>query len=261
LSGPTRIWVCKLTIRESTPDQAVDEKTVVSGVRELLRSSFGWTARRKLLTFITGDDAPAWRRHEYKRKFGRKLIRGIMASDSPPWARVVMIAETHRLVAALHPERLETLEISGQTWRDFGFKSYRTADYPEFDICEKPLREQFDLIIAEQVFEHLLWPYRAGKNVFEMLRPGGYFHISTPFLFPIHDAPVDCSRWTELGLKYFLAECGFPLETCVTGSWGNPACVKRYLKWGARYRSWRHSLKNDPSTPITVWAVARKPVA
>ena len=133
-----------------------------------------------------------------------------------------MIEETHRLVRALQPERLDALEILRETWRDFGFRSYRTADFPEFDVCAGPLPDRFDVIIAEQVFEHLLWPYRAGRNVFEMLRPGGYFHINTPFLFPVHDAPVDCSRWTELGLKHFLAECGFPLDSIVTGSLGEP---------------------------------------
>ena len=228
-------------------------------LRELARSTFGWQRRRQFLAWVTGDNAPPWRAHEYSRPFARTLIRGLMASDALPWARVVLNAETRKLVGEIQPDTLDAVEISGETWRDFGFKSYRAVHYPEFDICETPLPETFDLVIAEQVFEHLLWPYRAGRNVFATLRPGGYFHISTPFLFPIHGAPVDCSRWTELGLKYFLAECGFPLEACRTGSWGNRACVKQYLTWGVPYRAWRHSLRNEPSTPIMVWALARKP--
>jgi SAM-dependent methyltransferase len=231
----------------------------MTSIRSLWRSTLGWRRRRELIAFITGDDAPDWRHHEYKRPFARRLIRGITAADSPPWCRVVMNAETRRLLRELHPEQLTALEISGEEWREFGFKSYRTVQYPDYDVCEKPLSEQFDVVIAEQVFEHLLRPYRAGKHVFEMVRPGGHFLISTPFLFPIHGAPIDCSRWTELGLKYFLSECGFPLETCSTGSWGNRACVKHYLRGGARYRKWWHSLRNNPSTPIVVWALARKP--
>ena len=35
------------------------------------------------------------------------------------------------------------------------FKTYRSAHYPDFDTRESALTEQFDLIIAEQVFEHL----------------------------------------------------------------------------------------------------------
>jgi SAM-dependent methyltransferase len=228
-------------------------------VHRVLRDNFGWKRRRELMAWITGDDAPVWRPHQYKRPFARKLIRGITGADSPQWSRVVMLEQMRRLVRGINPEQLDAVEISGEGWRNFGFGSYRAVHYPDFDICEAPLPETYDLVIAAQVFEHLLWPYRAGRNVLEMLRPGGYFLISTPFLFPIHGAPVDCSRWTETGLKYFLAECGFPLENCVTGSWGNRSCVKRYLRWGARYRKGWHSLRNEPSTPIVVWALARKP--
>jgi hypothetical protein len=38
------------------------------------------------------------------------------------------------------------------------FKSYRITEYPDFDICDDSLSDQFNLTIAEQVFEHLLWP-------------------------------------------------------------------------------------------------------
>jgi hypothetical protein len=229
-------------------------------LREAARSAFGWERRRQLMSLLTGDDAPPWRKHEYKRLFGRKLIRSITAADADPWCRVVMNSSTRALVRTLNPPQLDALEISGEEWRDFGFQSYRAAHYPDYDICERALDTEFDLVIAEQVFEHLLWPYRAGRHVFQMLRPGGHALISTPFLFPVHQAPTDCSRWTETGLRYFLAECGFALDQCVTGSWGNPSCVRKYLKSGARYRPWR-SLRNDPVTPIVVWALAVKPRA
>ena len=63
-----------------------------------------------------------------------------------------------------------------------------------------------------------------------------------------------------MGFKYFLAECGFPLEAIRTGSWGNSSCVKANLKrnW-VRYRKHIHSLRNEPKLPYVVWALARKP--
>jgi SAM-dependent methyltransferase len=118
------------------------------------------------------------------------------------------------------------------------------------------LPSRFDLIIADQVFEHLLWPYRAGRNVRSMVKPGGHFLMTTPFLIKVHESPVDCSRWTELGLKHLLAECGFPLEEIRTGSWGNRACVR------ANFRRWARkgfrSLANESEFPVTVWALAKK---
>jgi SAM-dependent methyltransferase len=177
---------------------------------------------------------------------------------SPHWARVVMNRECRALVEALGPQGLKTLEISGHEWgKLYRFKEYQTTDYPEYDVCEKPLAQTFDLIVAEQVFEHLLWPYRAGRNILQMLNPGGHFLISTPFLIKIHGHPIDCSRWTELGLKHLLAECGFPIERIKTYSWGNRACVKKYIDSWASYRWWR-SLRNEPEFPIVVWALAQK---
>jgi SAM-dependent methyltransferase len=176
------------------------------------------------------------------------------------WVRTVSDEATRDLIRGLPLQQMKVLEISGRTWREWPFGEYRSVDFPEYDVCAEPLLEKFDLIIAEQVFEHLLWPYKAGRNVFEMLKPGGYFMISTPFLVPIHDHPVDCSRWTEVGLKHFLAECGFPLESVKTGSWGNRSCVKANLQSFLYYRQNWHSLKNEYRFPVSVWALARKAI-
>lgn len=162
------------------------------------------------------------------------------------------------LLHALPCATFDAFEISGRGWRDFGFASYRTADFPDFDICAVPLDETFDLIIAEQVFEHLLYPYRAGRNVYEMLRPGGWFLVSVPFLVKVHDYPIDCTRWTELGLKHFLHECGFPLESICTGSWGNRACIAANFAGWVVYDPATHDLSNEPEFPYHVWALARR---
>ena len=177
---------------------------------------------------------------------------------SPQWLRVVMNRHCRELVESLRPENLSVLEISGDEWGGlYPFKKYRLANYPEYDLCAALLDESFDLIIAEQVFEHLLWPYKAGRNVHQMLKPGGHFLVSTPFLVKIHGHPVDCTRWTPLGMQYFLAECGFPMDGIQTYSWGNRRCVRaNWRKWPA-YRPW-HSLRNEPDFPVSVWALAKK---
>lgn len=175
------------------------------------------------------------------------------------WARVVMNRETQKLVKSLQPNLLEVLEISGSQWSErASFKSYKQVSYPDFDICKSTIEDTFDLIIAEQVFEHLLWPYRAGQNVYKMMKSGGYFLITTPFLIRIHDNPTDCYRWTETGIKYLLAECGLSLENIRTWSWGNRACIRANFFTWVRYRPYFHSLRNEHSFPIVVWALAQK---
>ncbi len=185
------------------------------------------------------------------------LINWLTGLEDINWSRVIMRRKCHELIQHICPEKLAVLEVSGSYWSSVKFRQYKSLAYPEFDICKSPLEEKFDLIIAEQVFEHLLWPCRAGRNVHQMLHPGGHFLVSVPFLVGIHEGPVDCTRWTEIGLKYFLAECGFDLDRVVTGSWGNRSCIKANFRGWVRYRRRLHSLKNEPDFPYVVWALAQ----
>jgi SAM-dependent methyltransferase len=145
------------------------------------------------------------------------------------------------------------------------WKSYRKVHYPEFDLCHDIVQDtQFDFVVAEQVFEHLMYPYRAGRNVHQMLRPDGYFLSTTPFLIQRHGGDMDYNRWTERGFKYLLAECGFDPERIVTGSWGNRECAIADFNSCAERGEWnlfdakRHSLADEADYPVVVWALAQK---
>jgi len=188
-----------------------------------------------------------------------KRLRRSFGYEETLWTRKVADEETRRLVARLEPSGLNALEISGTVWREFGFRSYQSVQYPAFDICREALPASFDLVIAEHIFEHVLAPHQAGRNVWQMLQPGGHFLIVTPFLYKVHPNPYDCARWTETGIRYFLAECGFPIAAITTGSWGNRQCLEATLRREFRlFNRYVHSLKNDPELPMVVWAVARK---
>ena len=198
---------------------------------------------------------PGWR--TLRRNPGFRAACGF---EETLWTRKVADEQVRRLIAALHPPQLSALEISGSVWRDFGFKSYRQTTFPAFDICVDALPEQFDLVIAEHIFEHLLWPSRAARHVLRMIEPGGHFLIVTPFLYRVHRNPVDCTRWTETGLRHFLVENGFPPEHVTTGSWGNRGCVEVTFRREFRlFNRYVHSLENEPDYPIAVWALARAP--
>jgi SAM-dependent methyltransferase len=195
-------------------------------------------------------------------ELAQKLRKALPAVgfETADWQRVVMYRRCFEFITQLNPSTLDVMEISaGPQWvREFNFRSFTDMKYPEYDICAQTLDRQFDLIIADQIFEHLKWPYRAGRNVFAMLKPGGHFIVATPFLIRVHRVPIDCSRWTEDGISYLLQECGFPAAEIKTGSWGNRACVKgNFHHWPrAGYRS----LVNEPDFPVVVWAFARKPL-
>ena len=90
----------------------------------------------------------------------------VFSAVNEDWCRVVINRETRRIVKSLQPEGLNVLEISGNSWGNWeSFKSYKSLKYPNFDICDSCLEKTFDLIIAELIFEHLFWLYRAGENI------------------------------------------------------------------------------------------------
>jgi hypothetical protein len=97
--------------------------------------------------------------------------------------------------------------------------------------------------------------------VYQMLRPGGVFVISTPFLLKIHGYPGDLYRWSEEGIQQLLAIAGF--VDIRTASWGNRKCLRADMTPGLEWTWFNpllHSLRNEPQFPIVVWAFARKSV-
>ena len=119
-----------------------------------------------------------------------RQLRQALGKERIQWARVVMDRETLSLVSALPYGELDALEISGDGWSKFGFHSYRQLNYPEYDICSSPAGEGIcDLVIFEQVLEHVRRPAMAVQNALTMLRPGGRTLITTPFLVKFHAFP------------------------------------------------------------------------
>ncbi|MEP5730919.1 MAG: methyltransferase domain-containing protein [Sulfitobacter sp.] len=180
--------------------------------------------------------------------------------------RVVMQPSSRRMINALGPQDLDTAEISGKWGQRFDFKSYTQFRYPAFDICAGPIADDqnvpldFDLILANQVWEHLDRPYAATRNVHAMLRPGGYFWVAVPFFAPLHAAPQDCSRWSARGLKNLLIEGGFDADAIYAEQWGNRHVAQRNLEqiWPPQYIEGEDDIKNDPEMPICAWALAQK---
>ena len=206
---------------------------------------------------------------ENKLKSNRKIVKKIkkiarnLGFNLEYWHRYASYKLIKKDISFLNLEDLDVLEISaGEYWKEnFRFKSFTELNFPEYDICKDVINEnKYDLIIADNVWEHLKYPYRATKNVFKMLRPNGYFLVITPFLIKIHNVPIDCSRWTEDGMRYFLSEAGFDLENITTNSWGNKKCAKLDLRDDPTWTriGFFRSMKNNKMFPMQIWALAKK---
>ena len=162
---------------------------------------------------------PVLQNPDRKRALER-MLRAV-GYDPVDWVRTVMYRECYQLLEQLGPAQLNVLEISaGDRFANaVRFGSMTTTQYSRLRHLFRDPRASVRRLIADQVFEHLQWPYRAIRNVYEMVAPGGHALITTPFLIKVHNVPIDCTRWTELGLKFLLQEGGFESEGIETGSW------------------------------------------
>ena len=204
----------------------------------------------------------------YAGRLGRAIVsvRDRMLFPEAPsaaehWQRRILNEAIQRFIASLDPSRCAAAEISGDAHAALPWMQYAGLDYPDFDLCA-PLSEErrFDVVICEQVLEHVPDPRTAVSNLRELCVPGGHVIVSTPFLIRVHELPQydmrDYWRFTPRGLRTLLENEGLEIER--VGSWGNRQCVVGNLDRWSAYRRW-HSLHNEPDTPVQVWAFARNP--
>jgi SAM-dependent methyltransferase len=180
--------------------------------------------------------------------------------------RIVMQQTSRDWLRGLKPRSLDVAEISGAWGKGMAFKSYQSFYFPEFDPCTGPFLDaqgkplKFDLILANQVWEHIDRPYSATRNMLKMLRKGGWFWLAVPFFIPYHAVPVDCSRWSARGLRNLLVEAGFDANSIRAEQWGNRATALRNLEvpWPPEAAP-EDDLTNDPAFPLVAWAMGQKP--
>jgi SAM-dependent methyltransferase len=192
-----------------------------------------------------------------------RILRPEAASGLDQWQRVPLNAAVVAHLQSLNPAALDAAEISGDSRAGLGWRSFQSLDFPAFDLCAELTeehRERFDVVVCEQVIEHVLDPCAAARNLRGLCRPGGHVVVSTPFLIRVHELPMfamyDYWRFTPRGLQRLLEMGGLAVDG--VGSWGNRSCITGNLDRWPAYRRW-HSLRNEPDLPVQVWAFAHHP--
>lgn len=63
----------------------------------------------------------------------------------------------------------------------------------ENDVCKKSFRrlEKFDLVMANNLLEHVGSIKKTVDNISSVIKTGGYLCISVPHKFPYHPCPID----------------------------------------------------------------------
>lgn len=78
----------------------------------------------------------------------------------------------------------------------------------------------FDTVISTQTIEHVEDHQGLVNEAFRLLKPNGYFIVSGPMYWPLHEEPYDFFRFTKYGFKYILEKAGFEI-TAIKSNGGN----------------------------------------
>jgi ubiquinone/menaquinone biosynthesis C-methylase UbiE len=74
--------------------------------------------------------------------------------------------------------------------------------------------------MATEVLEHCQEPEIILKEIYRVLKPGGVFFFTVPFLWPLHEVPYDEYRYTPFCLERLLNTAGFrKTELDALGGW------------------------------------------
>lgn len=78
----------------------------------------------------------------------------------------------------------------------------------------------FDCSISTEVLEHCPKPETFLKEAYRVLKPGGMFFFTVPFLWNLHEVPHDEYRYTPFSLERHLKCSGFKeIEMYPLGGW------------------------------------------
>ena len=117
--------------------------------------------------------------------------------------------------------RGKTLDVGAGT-SDRYSKKFETTEYIRLDMTPSPgvdivgsiyaipmMNDSVDTVVCTQVLEHVTRPNDAAKEIFRVLRTGGYAIVTVPQMNELHEEPNDYFRYTNYGLVSLFETAGF----------------------------------------------------
>ncbi len=113
-------------------------------------------------------------------------------------------------------------------------------------LCEAnniPLEDNtFDTVFSTQTIEHVADHQGLVNEAFRLVKPEGYFIVSGPLYWPLHEEPYDYFRFTKHGFEYILTKAGFSVVEVLSNGG----------MWATTGQSIIHSMTNSKSRKFFV---------
>jgi len=135
-------------------------------------------------------------------------------------SKVDLKAERVLSIGAQHDDRKYFKSVTVEDWQTLDsneeFKPNILYDMnePMLDAdgtkVDMDLLENFDAVLAFELWEYIYDPMVAHANIYDLLRPGGVYMGSYCFIYPHHNPMhTDFLRYTDWGIKKILTAIGF----------------------------------------------------
>jgi SAM-dependent methyltransferase len=121
----------------------------------------------------------------------------------------------------------------------------------EWDGQHIPLEDStIDCAMATEVFEQCPDPGMIIREVLRVLKMGGRFFFTVPFLWPVHNPPLDQHRLTPFALERLFGDAGFgELKLRIFGGWDASLAqmialwvrrrpMRRQYRWAVTAAAW-----------------------
>ncbi len=98
---------------------------------------------------------------------------------------------------------------------EYDTPSNRATKHAElwYDGSRFPLHDgSVDVVLCNQVLEHVFTPDAFLSEIARVLRPGGQVLLTVPFVWDEHEQPYDFGRYTRFGIVAVLERAGFMIE-------------------------------------------------
>ena len=156
---------------------------------------------------------------------------------------------------------------SGRGDAEMKYVKAAEVDYADYDIKTEANdlhtlnlpRKDYGFVMANQTLEHVYNPYLCVQNIYNHMKPGGYFYMNMPILNIPHFIPFHFSTgMTPVGLLAMFHSLGF--EILEVGQWGNFEYIQKLFTmhyWPVHGQL--TSRVSEFRNAVSVWTLVRKP--